>query len=222
MTEKLVVYLIPAPDMDERAIDGLRSDSFDFVRVNVPALTYKSKLSDVTEQIAAQIDGESPILLSFCSSGVLAIEVAKIIKVHKTIVVSGIKSSQQLVLSRKMLASLFIVVPEWSLRALWTFITFLINRIMRINVKIPRVWLKVGQNKFILRHALKLSCLGVNGEIVRIHGDSDLIVPLAGTDADYVIPGGGHFMFVYQRKELLQAIDHAIRQRNHRQNGREI
>ena len=205
-----IVYLIPAADMDERAIDGIQIAGVKVHRVKLPTLTDRSKLRDVTEHISKQINQENPILLGFCSGSVLAIEVAKIIEAQKIIVVSGITNGGDIVQSRKILAFTFNALPEWSLLALGVFVSTFVTKVLRLNVKIPRIWLKVGQNKFILKHALSLNSRDINGKMIRIHGAKDLIVPFAKTKADYIIPDGGHFMFVHRRKEVLQAIAQAI------------
>lgn len=89
-SEKLVVYLIPAADMDERAIDGIQIEGVKIHRVKLPALTATSTLREVTDRISSQINHKNPILLGFCSGSMLAIEVAKIIEPQKIVVVSGI------------------------------------------------------------------------------------------------------------------------------------
>jgi hypothetical protein len=203
-----IVYLIPAADMDERAIDGIQIAGVKVHRVKLPTLTDRSKLRDVTEHISKQINQENPILLGFCSGSVLAIEVAKIIEAQK--IMSGITKGGDIVQSRKILAFTFNALPEWSLLALGVFVSTFVNKVLRLNVKILRIWLKVGQNKFILKHALSLNSREIDGKMIRIHGAKDLIVPLADTKADYIIPDGGHFMFVHRRNEVLQAIAQAI------------
>jgi hypothetical protein len=210
-TEKPVVYLIPAADMDERVIDGIQIEGVKIHRVKLPILTAASTLREVTDQISSQINHKNPILLGFCSGSMLAIEVAKIIEPQKIIVVSGITNGEEIVQSRKILACAFNALPEWCIQTIGVFVATLVNKVLRLTVKIPRIWLKVGQNKFILRHALSLNSRDVNGKVIRIHGAKDLIVPLAKTKADYVVPDAGHFMFVYQRKEVLQAVSLAIR-----------
>lgn len=210
-SENAAVYLIPAADMDERAIDGIQIDGVQIHRVKLPILTVTSTLGEVTEQISKQIDHKNPILLGFCSGSVFAIEVGKIIESQKIIVVSGIANGGDIVRSRKILAIAFNALPDLCILGIGVIVSTLVNKVLLLNIKIPRIWLKVGQNKFILKHALSLNSRDVNGKVIRIHGAKDLIVPLANTRADYVIPDAGHFMFVHRRKEVLQAITQAIR-----------
>lgn len=205
-----IVYLIPAPDMDERAIESVLLEGVEFVRVNLPTLTFDSNLKDVTAHLAKQINNSEPIILGFCYGGVLAIEVGKQVEAKRIIVVSGVKDSQGIVLSRKIMAVGFYLVPEFVLRGFGLVISFLVNQVLRIDVKIPRIWQKAGQNKFILKHALNFDSRGTNGEIVRIHGSKDRVVPLAKYGAEYTIKDAGHFMFVHRRKDVLQAIAQAI------------
>lgn len=204
------VYLIPAPDMDERAIESMILDGVEFVRVNLPQLTHESNLNDVTDQLAKQIANKNPLILGFCYGGVLAIELAKKISAEKIIVVSGVKSSQDIAPSRKIMAYAFYFMPDIVLRGIGMQLTFWINTVLRLDVKIPRIWLKSGQNRFIIRHALRFDCQGVTCEIIRVHGSHDKVVPLSITGADIVIEDAGHFMFVHRRNDVLKAIAEAI------------
>ena len=204
------VYLIPAPDMDERAIEAVQLENVTFIPVALPKLTIDSNLQGVTKKIAEQIKHADPILLGFCYGAVLAIELGKQVAAEKIIVVSGIRNSQDIVFSRKILAFIFYVIPESILCVFGQLASFLINSMLRLNVKIPRLWLNVGQNKFIVKHVLNFNSRELNGEIIRIHGSRDRIVPLADSDADYEIKGAGHFMFVHRRKDVLRAIAQAL------------
>jgi pimeloyl-ACP methyl ester carboxylesterase len=204
------VYLIPAPDMDERAIEAVSLEGVEFVRINLPKLTRHSNLKEVTNQLSRQIELPKPIILGFCYGGVLAVELGKQIEVEQIIVVSGVTNNQEIVFSRKVLALGFCFVPEMVLRAVGMTAAFLLNNVLRMDVKIPRIWAKVDQNRFILKHALNFDCRGAKGKIVRIHGSKDRVVPLARSAAEYIIKGGGHFMFIHRRRDVLQAIGQAI------------
>jgi hypothetical protein len=204
------VYLIPAPDMDERAIESVMLDGVEFIRIKLPALTLDSRVKDVLDQIAVQISHAAPLILGFCYGGMLAVEVGKQVEARKIIVVSGARDHQDIVKSRKVMAVAFCLTPDFVLRGLGLAVSILVNKVLRVDVKIPRVWLKAGQNKFILKHALSSSCRDAKCEIVRIHGSEDRVLPLLKDGAEYVVQGAGHFMFVRRRKDVLQAIAQAI------------
>lgn len=87
---------------------------------------------------------------------------------------------------------------------------FVLNSLLKLKLKTPRLWLKSSQNKFIVKHLANFNSQGVESKIVRIHGDRDFIVPARGLKIDYVIKSGGHFMFLDHHKQVLEAISMAI------------
>jgi hypothetical protein len=162
------------------------------------------------EFLKSQIADPKPILLGFCYGGVLAIDVGRIVSARRVILVSGISDVSEIALLRRFLAIVFYITPEFVLKILGAFLTFLVNRILKINIKIPRLWLKSGQNKFIIRHLLNFRHHDQDPDLVRIHGDRDRLFPMNGFEVDFTINSGGHFMFVDRRKEVLSKIKAAI------------
>ncbi len=200
------IYLIPAPDMDERAIEAVRIPECEIIRIKLPPLSIGTNLYDYIEGLKCQIRHEDPILLGFCYGGVLSIEIAKNFDIEKVVIVSGIKDNSDIVTSRKILAYAFFYLPETIQQFFGEGVALLVNRLMRLEIKIPRIWLKSSQNKFIIKHALTMTSQGVRCPVFRIHGRNDWVAPLRNFMGVTVIDDAGHFMFINRRKEVLQAI----------------
>ncbi len=204
------VYLVPAPDMDERAIDAVQFDDFEIVRVSLPPLTQNTDLDTYIAQLTTQIRDPNPILIGFCYGGLLAIEIGKRMDTSKIVIVSGIKDRAEIPLSRRLIAMAFLCLPSRMATAFGCSLSFTLNQLLRLPVKIPRIWLKNSQNKFIVKHALGFNPSDTDSDIVRIHGENDRVVPLRKRSNVTVIKDAGHFMFVTKRKEMLRVIAEEI------------
>lgn len=87
---------------------------------------------------------------------------------------------------------------------------FFVNRLLRLELRIPKVWQKNAQNKRILSHALKFEGFANANNIMHIYGDHDALLPLRAISGAKIISGGGHFMFTEKRTEVLEAIRAAV------------
>ncbi len=210
------VYLIPAPDMEERAIEAILATGIKgatLIRVQLPPI--KKEFSDenlqiVCDAIKRQIHNKHPILLGFCYGGVLAIEVARHFYAPRVLLVSSLCSKHELPISHKILARAFLVTPESALSVAGNSLIFVVKKLLAREVVIPRLWKKVTQNRFIARHALNLRSLPSEQIIGRIHGERDAIVPIGLISNAKVIKNAGHFLFVSHRKEMLKLIGKII------------
>lgn len=208
------VYLVPAPDMDERAVRSIQVEGREVVALKLEPLHRGTDLETFLANLRAQIHHERPALLGFCYGGVLALELARRLDVERVVLVSGVTHHRDLAPSRKLLAKLYVGLPTGPLRILGPALSFFVNNILRIKIHIPRVWQKTEQNKFLLQHALAFEGSARDLPIVRIHGSHDLLLPLTPTllsSAPHLIEGGGHFLFIDKPKELRELLSQVFR-----------
>lgn len=206
------IYHIPAPDMDDKQIALVRTDGLNVINLTLPPITRKTTLEGLTDGLSGQITDLTPILLGFCYGGILAQEVAKRIPQAQVIVVSSIINGNEIQTAQRLLAKFFYFCPNRLLAFLGTAAKVLINDLLRLPMKIPKIWLKADQNKFIVKHSLSFRG-PKNPRVFRIHGAKDRIVPIAFESADRIIKSAGHFMFFQNRhKEVLSAIKEAASQ----------
>lgn len=204
------IYLIPAPDMDERAIDSVVIPGFEIIKLNLPPLCSDTNVTACCRSLLTQIEDQEPILLGFCYGGILALELAGSISVTKVVIVASIKQSFEIPNMWKLAALAYYYTPNLFLTVSGIAVTSFVRNVLRSDIKIPRIWLKSPQNKFIVRHALSFQTALDDRLVTHIHGDSDRLLPIKNIKRARVIPGGGHFMFVDKRKEVLTAISESL------------
>lgn len=206
------IYHIPAPDMDDKQIALVRTDDLNIINLTLQPITRKTTLEGLTIGLSGQITELNPILLGFCYGGILAQEVAERIPRAQVIVVSSIINGKEVKMGHRLLAKLFYYCPNRFLAFFGTAAKVLINDFLRLPIKIPKIWLKAEQNKFIIKHSLSFQG-AKSARVFRIHGSNDRVVPIAVGSADRMIKSAGHFMFFQNRhKEVLLAIKDAASQ----------
>jgi hypothetical protein len=203
--ESKVLFLIPAPDMDERAIATVTVEGFQVIPLKLAPIDESTCLDTYLASLVAQVPSPGSTLLGFCYGAILAIEISGMVQAQKVVVVSGIKSSAEIAFSRKLAARIFLLLPNVVLSGLGRLVAFLVNEILRSEVRIPRIWLKSAQNKFIVRHALHFSGPSAQTpKILHIHGEKDAALPAKSIRDARIIPGAGHFLFVTNRKDMIR------------------
>ncbi|MCX6123597.1 MAG: hypothetical protein NTV34_02430 [Proteobacteria bacterium] len=151
------IYHIPAPDMDENQIALVRTDGVNIISLELPPILRNTSIDNLKEALCGQIKEQDPILLGFYYGGLLIQEVCKSIPGSTSIVVSRIINHSEISAGSRLAGRTFLYAPATVLKTIGHTLTIVINGIMRVPVKIPRIWRKIPQNKFIIRHSLNFN-----------------------------------------------------------------
>lgn len=209
------IYLIPAPDMDERAIAMVEIPDFQIHRIHLPPLEAKTNLEEFMQALASQIDDVEPRLLGFCYGGVLANDLAKLLNPRWVVLVSSIQSTKQLTFSRIVFGKLFLKLPQFLVELFGKSLSFVVHQLFRLQIKVPRIWLKHAQNQRIVAHCLSCETWpGAKDRLVQIHGERDALIPARAIKNAWIVSDGGHYLLNHHRKEVLALISKAFRKEN--------
>lgn len=204
------VYLIPSPDMKQRAIDLMRLDNHEIIALTLPQIDENSTLQNIAVHLRNQIEDQSPFLLGVCFGSVLALVLAKEIPAKKIVTVSSPRCSQDIPKLHKIAGYAFLLAPTWPIALAGRSLNYTLKKILKTQIHIPRIWLKAKQNKFIVRCLLCPSMTSETFSAHHIHGDKDWLFPLIKKEGVTFIHGGGHFLMTEKPKSLLKAIDKAF------------
>ncbi|MGE3756225.1 MAG: hypothetical protein AB7H97_00625 [Pseudobdellovibrionaceae bacterium] len=208
---KQVAYLVPAPDMDERSINAFQFDDWDIVPLSLAPIERHTDLQSYIRSLSAQIHRPRPILIGACYGGPLAIELSKVIEAEKVIVIACVKSRQELTLFWKILFHVYQPLPHWVEKWIGVSLAFVINKILRIPVKVPRIWRKSEQNRFIAKHLLHLEGNPNIKRLIHIHGKRDRTFPIKTIKNVDIVVEANHFMIDTNRRDTLNAVAAALK-----------
>ena len=167
----------------------------------------KESIEQYAKRMSEKIQHENPILIGFSFGGIMCIEIAKIITTQKVILISSVKSFNE--------------IPLWMRLAGKSKLNkFLPLRSFRIIEPIENYNLGIENNdelKLVREYRRNIDRQYTNWSIhqilhwkndwqpencIHIHGGRDHIFPIKNIKADYIIAGGGHFMIMNRAEKI--------------------
>jgi len=173
----------------------------------LPVITSES-LQQYAMRMASTIDTGKPFMLMGLSfGGMVAIEISKVYKPHKIILLSTIKTQYEKPTYMKALQKIpaHKYFPLTWMQKMKTTASFMFgvtssdeqNLINTYVANIDTAYLKWSIDKII--HWQNET---YPGNVIHIHGSSDRIFPIQNIKADFVIKNGGHFMLMNKAAEV--------------------
>lgn len=206
------IYCISGLGADERAFANLDVKGFELHVIQWLIPLPKETLHHYAKRMRAEIKEENPILMGLSFGGMVCIEIAKQIPVSKIIIISSIKSTQELPMWMKTFARLKLnrILPMRS-----TKITEpLQNRILGIStreeksiVAETRRRANIHYTNWAVNQAINWKNDWQHPEIFHIHGDNDNMFPIKYIKPTFTIKDAGHFMIVNRATEVSNCIN---------------
>ena len=201
------VYAIGGLGADKRVFKNLVLDSpITFLKWTEPKGC--RSLMDYATKLKLQIkENEKIILIGVSFGGMVALEIAKQIKVTKIILISSVSNASQLPRFQVLLGRLGLldVLPNSVIKPPY----FVFNYFFGARDKALLKQIVDDTDPAFVRWALtqitQWRFSGNTSEVVRIHGTHDRIIPLKGHAIE--IKNGGHFMIVDRAKEVAKVIN---------------
>ncbi|MEG0917150.1 MAG: alpha/beta hydrolase [Myroides sp.] len=204
------IYIFSGLGVDKRVFDNI-----DFSGLNIAFVDWIDPLKNETfESYAKRIskDFESnSILIGLSFGGMLAVEVSKIIRVKKVILIASAKNKNELPKWFLLVGKLKLnrIVPS-SLLKTTNFIT---NWLFGATTSTEKLLLKniikdtdLTFLKWAINQIVNWKNLSVAQNCIYIHGTNDRILPAKHLKIDYKIKNGGHFMTVNKANEIEKII----------------
>jgi len=204
------IYCISGFGADERVFSKLNFDNnnVSFVQWLDPVKNESIEL--YAARMSEKIIDEDPVLIGLSFGGIIAIEISKIIRISKIILISSVKTFHEIPLWMRVSGKL-------SLDKIFPLKTFsIIEPIENYNlgieteeelqlVKEYRRNVSQQYSDWAIHQIINWKNEFIPKNIFHIHGGNDHIFPIKNIHADYIIPDGGHFMLM-NRAEKLNAV----------------
>jgi pimeloyl-ACP methyl ester carboxylesterase len=212
------IYCISGLGADERAFSKLDIKGYQLKVIGWLLPLPGETLPQYAMRMCQSITEEEPILMGLSFGGMLCTEIAKQVPVKKVIIISSIKSSEELPLWMKTVARLKLnqVLPMRSTRLTQP----VQNRMLGISTaeekklvyeyrkKVPMLY-----TNWAINQALNWKNDWMHPKTWHIHGDQDNMFPIKYIKPSFVIKNGGHFMIMNKAAEVSYCIN-AILQYN--------
>lgn len=213
------IYCLSGLGADERIFVNLRIDDAELVHLPWPEYDEHDELPCYAQKMSALIKDESPILLGVSFGGMLAVEIAKIRKVEKVIIVSSAKTKEEIPHFGRFMK--FIVTKQVVPAVFFTWPNRVVMQMFGADTDNEKEMLKGvfrATDGYLVRWAMKAIQLWRNSTypepIVHIHGDADKIITPEYIHADYWIKGGSHIMIYNKAEEINTIINKELKNGN--------
>ena len=205
------LYLIGGLGADERVFNYLELD------VETTVIKWiepkpKEELKSYAIRLIEQINQKDEFgILGVSFGGIIAIEISKLIKPKKLILISSVETSRQLPQTHISLGKTQILnlIPNQLIKPPKPLLSFLFGA---KNKQLLKQIINDTEPEFI-RWALNAIIYWSNAktpiETIRIHGTKDKLIPLKGEAIE--IKDGGHFMIVDKAKEISKLINEQMK-----------
>jgi pimeloyl-ACP methyl ester carboxylesterase len=162
-------------------------------------------LSDYALRLSKHIKHINSILLGVSFGGVLVQEISKHIKVRKLIIVSSVKSMNEL--PKKMLLAkatkAYIFIPTQLASKIEIFEKYAIGENIIKRVELYKKYLSVNDSKYLSWAIKEMVCWEqkeVIPDITHIHGDKDPVFPIKYIKNCIVVKNGSHIAIINKYK----------------------
>lgn len=205
------LYLIGGLGADERVFNYLRLDSETQIIKWIDPKP-KEKLKDYSIRLLQQINQDEEFgILGVSFGGIIAIEISKLIKPKKLILVSSVETSAQLPQTYISIGKTQVLnlIPNQLIKPPKPLLGFLFGA---KNKRLLKQIINDTEPEFIrwaLNTIINWSNQETPIEAIRIHGTKDKLIPLKGEAIE--INDGGHFMIVDKAEEISKLINEQIK-----------
>jgi pimeloyl-ACP methyl ester carboxylesterase len=208
----VIVYFISGLGADRKAFQKLKLPCEIQVR-HIEWIEPKKNesLADYCSRLSTFIDGsEDFIIVGLSFGGMVAIEIAKVLKPKQVILISSISTRKELPFIYKLIgySGLHLLVPSFLFKKPNVFVYWFFGAKTEGEKRLFKHFLYTS-SPFFLKWAIdKIFCWKNEqrpNNIYHIHGTEDRVLPVRRTKADVKVEGGRHFM-VYSKADTVSRI----------------
>ncbi len=209
------IYCISGLGADERAFGRLQIKGHTIVALPWLMPNHNETIAQYAKRMSADIKDENPILMGLSFGGMMCIEIAKVINAKKVILISSIKSGDELPawLKRSGQLRLNRLFPMRSFKIMEPIQNIFLGAIGKDEKDMARSYRKnVPQlyTDWAINEVLHWRNTWQPPTLFHIHGDNDKMFPIKYVSPTHVVKRGGHFMIMNKAEEVSAAINEII------------
>lgn len=206
------IYLISGLGADYRVFQKINFEEHKFTHIvwDNPKANDQS-IGDYTKGLLTQIKHKNPILIGVSFGGMIAIEIAKLIPTAKLIVISTVKTKQELPFKYRLLGltGLNKITPEWILNKNSIFLEHMFGIKSEAVKKVFKEIVSDTDTHFMkwaINQIVNWKNSKTPAHTIHIQGDKDRLLPIKLNNVQHIIKGGGHFMIFEKAEEINEII----------------
>ncbi|MEO5562280.1 MAG: alpha/beta hydrolase [Chitinophagaceae bacterium] len=211
MSIKQVIYCISGLGADEKIFTNLELSGYELRFISWLRPHKGETIEAYAARMASSIKEKDAVLLGVSFGGMIGIEIARQKPLHRLILVSSIKSTEELPRWMKVAGKLKLnkLIPVRN----YSFTEKIDNRRLGITneeeKQMVTAYRKSADASYIewaIHQVLNWKNDWTPSNIIHIHGDNDRIFPVKKIKATHIIKGATHMMVYNRAKEVSECI----------------
>ena len=208
MSQELIhVYFMPGMAASPKIFEFIKlpTNAFKIHYLEWMIPLEKESLSDYASRMANNITHKNMVLLGVSFGGVLVQEMCKYVTPKKLIIVSSVKSVNEL--PRHMLLAkvtkAYKLIPTQLASSIDVLAKYAYGTKINKRLELYKKYLSMNDSRYLswaIENMLSWSQESYNPEIVHIHGDKDPVFPIKNIPDCIKIKGGTHIMIIDKHK----------------------
>jgi pimeloyl-ACP methyl ester carboxylesterase len=207
MTLNQDLYLFSGLGADKRIFQKLDLSGYSVNYIEWKAPLNDESIEHYASRLLSQIKTPKPTLIGLSFGGIMAIEVAKLIETEKVILISSIKSGNEVPFYYRWMAhtGMHKHIPSDFFKSTNFITNWLFGTVTPFDQQLLKEILSDTNPDFFkwaLNQIIRWKNKTLPKNLVQIHGTGDRILPIRFTDYDIVVKKGGHFMTLNRSDEI--------------------
>lgn len=215
---KTPIYFMPGlaagPEIFENLELSTELYEFHYLRWKKP-LALEESIANYAMRMCEDITHKNPVLVGVSFGGIIVQEMSKFIDVQKIIIISSVKSKNELpkrfkIASKSKVYKLF---PTQIITNFENYAKYFVGKNLERKVKLYRKYLSVRGKKYIkwsIENAINWNQDNVLDGVVHIHGTNDEIFPIKNITNPIIIENGNHSMIIIKAKQISKIIHESL------------
>ena len=218
MVNKKHIYFVPGLAASPKIFEFIslpnKKYEFHFLKWIIPESVDES-LENYVKRFSQSIKHENPILIGVSFGGFIVQEMVKYINPDKIILISSIKSENEIPKRLKFLqiTKAYKLFPTRRIANIDDFSKYGFNEASKKKIKLYNKYLAVRNEKYLdwaIYNVLHWKPTNNNQNIIHIHGSEDGIFPLKHIKNSIIIEGGTHAMIITKAKKINTILEEII------------
>lgn len=206
------IYCISGLGADKRAFSNLHIPGFALVVIPWIHPGKNETIEHYAGRMRNQIKEDNPVLMGLSFGGIMCIEIAKQIPVQKIILISSIKTKNELPGWMKIVAKTRVnkIYPLKGNKITEPLQNYFLGATSKDEKEMARAYRKNANpdyTNWAVNEVLNWKNEWLHQDLFHIHGSNDKIFPIKNIKANAVIKEGGHFMILNRADEISRLIN---------------
>jgi len=158
-------------------------------------------LENYAKRMLQFIEHDKIVLVGVSFGGVIVQEMAKFLDLHRLIIISSVKCTNELPARMKFAArtGLFKIIPTSLANYVDQFEKYAVGPFLKQRAKLYNQYISITNKQYLdwaIEQMVTWKCEEPDEKVIHIHGDMDEVFPVKNIEDAIIVKGGTHIMIV--------------------------